>query len=75
MTDAWIRVWLQGGPVQDFSYFTLVEPPELIQVMPDPFHEGDWIRVVGSWPQAVAYRREPSVEQLDRERIYYPAEA
>jgi hypothetical protein len=70
----WIRVWLQGGPVEDWDYFTLVEPPEVIHVLRNPFPGSSqkWIRVLGGWPEALTYRREPSVEQLDRERIYYP---
>lgn len=72
MSDPWIKVWLQGGPVEDWHYFTLIEPPDVIHIMADPFNDGRWLRVLGDWPQATAYRREASVEQSDRERIYYP---
>ena len=63
--------WLQGGPCDDLHLITLVEPlPDEIHML-QPFDQ--WVRVLGPWPEAVTYRREPSVEQLDRERIYYPA--
>jgi hypothetical protein len=68
----WFKVWLQGGPVEDFVYFTMVEPPDRLRVMRDPFKPG-WIHVTGSWPEAILYERVRSVEQFDRERIYYPA--
>lgn len=69
----WITIWLQGGPADNWRYETLIEPPNSIEVMPDPFHPGSWLRVVfGSWPEATTYERVPSVEQFDHERIYYP---
>jgi len=71
--DPWIRVWLQGGDADGWEYLTLIEPDPVIEVMPDPFKTDVWIRVVGDWPQAVRYQREPSVEQFAKERIYYPA--
>jgi hypothetical protein len=71
VSDSWIKVWLQGGPVEDWHYFTLVEPPEEITIIRDPFHDG-WIHVIGPWPGAIRYRREEGVEQFDFERIYYP---
>jgi hypothetical protein len=70
--DVGLIVWLQGGPANDWRYETLIEPPDVIKVIPDPFHEGVWIRVVGPWPDAVHYQRQPAVEQFDHERIYYP---
>lgn len=72
MSARWIEVWCQGGPADDFRYETLIEPPAKIHVMPDPFHDGRFIRVVGPWPDATAYERVPDVEQFDHERIYYP---
>jgi hypothetical protein len=68
----WLRVWLQGGAVDDWSYYTLVEPPERVRVLRNPFHDGEWIRVVGDWPDAIEYERVRAVEQLDDERIFYP---
>jgi hypothetical protein len=73
VTATWITVWCQGGPADDWRYEALIEPPEQIKVMPDPFHAGQFLRVVGDWPQATTYERVPAVEQLDDERIYYPA--
>ena len=70
----WITVWLQGGPANDFRYETLVEPPDEIVVMADPFNDDNFIRVVGPWDGATTYRRVRQVEQFDRERIFYPVE-
>jgi hypothetical protein len=70
----WLKVWLQGGPVEDWHYLSLVEPPETIYVTHTREPHG-WVRVLEDWEGAHAYRREPSVEQFDHERIYYPAEA
>jgi hypothetical protein len=65
----------QGGPADNWTYATLIEPDEEISVMPDPFHADRFIRVTGDWPQAApAIRRVPSVEQFEFERIYYPVE-
>lgn len=72
MGDPWIMVWLQGGDADDWRYQTLIEPDREILMLRDPFHAGQWIRVVGPWPEAVRYERVPSVEQFDNERIYYP---
>jgi hypothetical protein len=70
--ERWIKVWCQGGPVGDWHYFTLIEPPEVIHVMRDPLRPDFFIRVFDAWPESAAYRRVPAVEQLDDERIYYP---
>lgn len=67
-------VWCQGGPANDWTYETLIEPEPIIHVMPDPFNAGRFIRVTGDWPEATAYKREASVEQFAFERIFYPAE-
>ena len=75
MTAAWLTVWLQGGPANDWRYETLIEPPDEIVMFRDPFHDGRWIRVIGPWEGATTYRRVPAVEQFDHERIYYPADA
>lgn len=73
LTDArWFTVWCQGGDADDFRYETLVEPPDEIQILANPFHSGDFFRVLGPWPNAVTYVRVPEVEQLADERIYYP---
>lgn len=53
----------------------MIEPPQTIYVIPDPILSGRWVRVSVGWPGALAYQRVPDVEQLDRERIYYPMEA
>lgn len=71
--DPWLRVWLQGGPVEDWTYYTLIEPPDVVKIIPDPFREG-WLRVVGDWPGATLYERVRGVEQFDNERIFYPRE-
>jgi hypothetical protein len=75
MTDPpWLRVWLQGGEATGWDYFTLIEPDEVIYVMRSPRPEvAEWIRVNEDWPEALRYRRQPNVEQLSGERIYYPA--
>lgn len=62
--------WLQGGPCDDLHIFSVVELPAEIHML----KVGDtWTRVLPPWPGAVVYRREASVEQIDRERIYYPS--
>lgn len=62
--------WLQGGPCNDLHIFAFVALPAEIHML----NVGDtWARVLPPWPEAVVYRREPGVEQFDRERIYYPA--
>lgn len=66
-------MWCQGGSADGWRYETLIEPPETIWMLRDPFHGDQWIRVVGDWPQAIAYERVRSVEQIDGELIYYPA--
>lgn len=68
----WITVWCQGGPADDFRYETMIEPEPEIEIMPDPFNVGRFLRVVGDWPQATTYVRQPAVEQFGHERIYYP---
>lgn len=65
-------VWCQGGPSDDFRYRTVVEPPDEIWVLPR--RKGRTMRVMGPWPGATLYRRQPSVEQIDNELIYYPTE-
>jgi hypothetical protein len=71
----WLAVWLQGGPADGWRYATMIEPPQTIYVIPDPILSTQWVRVSVGWPDALAYRRVPEVEQLDRERIYYPVES
>ncbi len=69
----WIDVWLQGGPANDWRYATLIEPPQTIYVVRDPFFDTRWVRVPASWGEgSFAYVRVPTVEQFDHERIYYP---
>jgi hypothetical protein len=66
----WLLVRLQGGAADDYSYETLIEPDELILVIPTPFRDG-WIRVIAPWEGALAYR------QIERDadlRLYVPAE-
>lgn len=75
MSDAFLKVWLQGGPADDWTYYTLVEPPARLYVIPHPSLEGEWIHVLDDgWPQAIAYERAAAVEQFNGERIYYPVE-
>lgn len=72
-------VWCQGGPVGDWRYETLIEPPDEIALYPLPGggHNG-WTRVFADddWPDAVTYVRVRSVEQIETadytECIYYP---
>lgn len=66
-------VWCQGGPADDFRYYTLIEPPNEIEVAPVPMPSG-FVRVVGWGDAAYRYVRQPNVEQFDFERIFYPAE-
>jgi hypothetical protein len=70
----WIHVWLQGGDADGWRYATMIEPPQTIYVVRDPFFgRHRWVRVPSSWGQdSIAYRRVPGVEQFDSERIYYP---
>lgn len=73
MSDPWIKVWLQGGPVGDWHYMTLVEPPNPLHVMPVSAAHGGWMRVLEPEPGVThTYARESGVEQFDFERIYYP---
>ena len=69
----WITVWCQGGPANDLRYETPIEPDPVIKVMPDPLHEGRFIRVPDDWPEATTYVRVPDAEQSDHQRIYSPA--
>jgi hypothetical protein len=75
------RVWCQGGPANDWSYETLIEPDDEITLLPNPHRAGEFIRVLKllpgevPWPGSVVYRRVRSVEQIDGECIYYPADA
>lgn len=72
------RVWCQGGPADDWGYWTLVEPDDEITLVPVPHGAARFIRVLNllpgeePWPGAVVYRRVRSVEQIDGECIYYP---
>ena len=68
------EIWIQGGPFDDTRWVVGEEPPAVLRLMPDPFNAGRIIRVSGPWPDAVEYKRVPSVEQFTHERIYYPAE-
>jgi hypothetical protein len=69
----WFTVWCQGGDADDFRYDTLVEPPDEIDILPNPFRSGDFFRVLGpKWKNATTYVRVPDVEQFPDERIYYP---
>jgi hypothetical protein len=70
----WLEVWCQGGPADGWRYETMVEPPDRILMLADPFHTGKFIRVVGDWPTATPYERVRAVEQFDHELIYYPVE-
>jgi hypothetical protein len=72
------RVWCQGGPANDWSYETLIEPADEITLIPVPRRADEFIRVApddDSWPDATVYRRVRDVEQIDGECIYYPADA
>lgn len=71
MVDGWLRVWLQGGLVENWDYFTLVEPPDVIRVIRSPTGLS-WVCAPEGWRGALAYRREHRVEQFDDERIFYP---
>jgi hypothetical protein len=71
MGDGWLRVWLQGGAVENWDYFTRVEPPDVIHVIRSPTGLS-WLCVFADWRGALAYRREHAVEQFDDERIFYP---
>lgn len=74
MAAEWIEVWCQGGEADDQRYMTMVEPPDEILMLRDPFHPEQWIRVVGPWAEAIPYQRQRAVEQIDNERIYYPVQ-
>lgn len=64
-------VWCQGGPANDWSYGTAIEPDDEITLIPVPQRAGEFIRVLPGedepWPNAVT--------QIDGECIYYPADA
>jgi hypothetical protein len=74
-------VWCQGGPANDWRYETLIEPDDVITLVPVPGREGQFMRVLNllpgdePWPDAVTYERVRSVEQIDGECIYYQVEA
>lgn len=65
-------VWCQGGPADGFTYQTLIEPPDEIEVAPTPMPHG-FVRVMDWGDAAYRYVRQRDVEQFDWERIYYPA--
>lgn len=69
------EAWCQGGPANDWRIWMLPEPPDQIEMLADPFHPGQFIRVIGPWPEATTYVRVRDVEQIDGECIYYPADA
>lgn len=73
-------MWCQGGSANGWRYETLIEPDDVITVMPIPGRKGQFMRVLNllpgeePWPEssAVTYVRVRSVEQIDGECIYYP---
>ena len=69
------EIWCQGGPFDNYRAIVLDEPPDTLRLKRDPFHADRVIKVRGPWPDVVEYERVPSVEQFERERIYYPVEA
>lgn len=79
MTEpTWILVRIMGGEVNGFEYETLIEPEHELVFMKTPWRDFGWVRIPRDAivPDADVeyrhYRREPSVEQFDHERIYYP---
>lgn len=74
-------VWCQGGPADGWRYETLIEPEDVITLVPVPGRAGEFIRVLNllpgdePWPDAVAYERVRAVDLLDGECIYYQKES
>lgn len=71
------EIWLQGGPADGFKAFVVGNIDkhlgDTLHVIPHPTAPGEWVVVDELYSRAVRYERVRAVEQLDGERIYYPA--
>ena len=72
--DLAFSVRCDGGIADGWGYSCFIEPPEAILVLPDPLHQGRFLRVIHPWPEATPYRRTGGIDRVPTELVYRPME-